>query len=164
MLDVLMSNLDEKILKVVDIKSLSQKQLSTLHSLIQGENNNLLNRTFFYLLSAKLHGEDFSKEIEVDINSSSQDPYHGLISSLIINSNEQRQIEINGKLSKKESLLLDALKEAKYDRQQLIIIIYGDNCDYLKAETSFKSLLYRFKKKIKGEIIVSVEGVYSISV
>ncbi|WP_412469613.1 MULTISPECIES: hypothetical protein [unclassified Halobacteriovorax] len=164
MIDALLSKIDKKILNIIDIKSLSHKQLANLHSIIRSKDNNLLNRTLFYLLSAKLHGEDFSKEIEVDINSSSDDPNHGLISSLLLKNKVPHEIEINGKLSKKENVLLDALKEAKSNRQQLIIKIYGQDCDYLKAETSFKSLLYRFKKKLNGEIIISIDGTYSISI
>ncbi|MFG1492378.1 hypothetical protein [Halobacteriovorax sp. ZH4_bin.1] len=164
MIKALLKEIDKQLFELVDIENISQEQLKTVHSLIKGKKNNLLNRTLFYLLSEKLYREDFSKIIEADVNSSLEDPFYNLISSLIQKAPKQNSPKTTGKLSKKENILLNALEEARYERQQLILMIYGEDCDYLKAETSFKSLLYRFKKKIDGEITISPDGIYSLSV
>ncbi|MFG1487194.1 hypothetical protein [Halobacteriovorax sp. RZ-2] len=163
MIKALLKEIDKDLLEHIDIESLSQEQLKTTHDLLKGEKNNLLNRTLFYLLSEKLYREDYSKIIEADVNSSMKDPFYNFVSELIQKKPNQGPSKIKGKLSKKESILFNALEEARFNRQELILMIYGEDCDYLKAETSFKSLLYRFKKKIDGEITISPDVIYSIS-
>lgn len=138
--------------------------LQRLHQYIREEKKNtLLYRTIYFLLAAREYSEDYSKEIYADINSSFEDPDFDFISKLYLNKEEKKQPETKTKLSKKEKILFDALIESKYERSDLIIMIYGEDCDFLKAETSFKSLLYRFKKKLSSEIYVSIDGIYSIA-
>lgn len=164
MIKALLKEVDKDLLEHIDIESLSQEQLKTIHDLLKGEKNNLINRTLFYLLSEKFYREDYSKIIEADVNSSMKEPFYKFVSELVQKKPNQGPSKIKGKLSKKESILFNALEEARFDRQELILMIYGEDCDYLKAETSFKSLLYRFKKKIDGEITISPDGIYSISI
>lgn len=150
----------------INFKSPQEADLRALRNFIKNEENSLINRTLYFLLSGEVYNEDNMKQIDIDLKISAEEEkefknYQFL--KEVFQTKSKTTIKLTGKLSKKEKALYELLKENTYQRHQLIELIYGSDSDFLKAETSFKSLLYRFKKKIDGEIFISPEGIYSIS-
>ena len=66
------------------------------------------------------------------------------------------------KLTKTESQLIELLSSGRQTKDMLIHGLYGDKIDWIAAESRFKMLLSRFRKKCP-EVILFENGLYQIS-
>jgi hypothetical protein len=62
----------------------------------------------------------------------------------------------------KEQILFSLLILGPSEKFDLILKIYGENCDISKAERSFKTLLNRLRKKVDQEIILNTKNMYEL--
>lgn len=68
---------------------------------------------------------------------------------------------LSSKLSSNEKILFDALYEKPMSKFELIDLIFKDHNG---AQGRFKSLLYRFKKKIPGQVYLNTDGEYVLEI